>query len=38
MPLPKMPTKPAALLSPKDYPKADKGKSNIRATNDQNSS
>ena len=26
MPLPKMPTKPAALLSPKDYPKADKGK------------
>ncbi|MBC7404186.1 MAG: PhoH family protein [Cytophaga sp.] len=24
MPLPKMPTKPAALLSPKDYPKADK--------------
>ena len=28
MPLPKMPTKPAALLSPKDYPKADKGKLN----------
>lgn len=28
MPLPKMPTKPAALLSPKDYPKADKGKVN----------
>ncbi|GGD01740.1 PhoH family protein [Undibacterium terreum] len=27
MPLPKMPTKPAALLSPKDYPKAEKGKS-----------
>ncbi|MFZ6675814.1 PhoH family protein [Undibacterium sp. Xuan67W] len=27
MPLPKMPTKPAALLSPKDYPKADKSKS-----------
>ncbi len=26
MPLPKMPTKPAALLSPQDYPKADKGK------------
>lgn len=26
MPLPKMPTKPAALLSPKDYPKADKNK------------
>ena len=26
MPLPKMPTKPAALLSPMDYPKADKGK------------
>ncbi|MFZ6742527.1 PhoH family protein [Undibacterium sp. JH2W] len=26
MPLPKMPTKPAALLSPKDYPKAEKGK------------
>lgn len=26
MPLPKMPTKPAALLSPKDYPKATKGK------------
>ena len=26
MPLPKMPTKPAALLAPKDYPKADKGK------------
>jgi PhoH-like ATPase len=26
MPLPKMPTKPAALLSPKDYPKADKSK------------
>lgn len=24
MPLPKMPTKPAALLSPKDYPKAEK--------------
>lgn len=26
MPLPKMPTKPAALLSPADYPKAEKGK------------
>jgi PhoH-like ATPase len=26
MPLPKMPTKPAALLSPKDYPKADSKK------------
>lgn len=26
MPLPKMPTKPAALLSPKDYPKAEKSK------------
>ncbi len=26
MPLPKMPTKPAALLSPKDYPKIDKSK------------
>ncbi len=26
MPLPKIPTKPAALLSPIDYPKADKGK------------
>ncbi|BBB60662.1 phosphate starvation protein PhoH [Undibacterium sp. KW1] len=26
MPLPKMPTKPAALLSPKDFPKAEKGK------------
>jgi len=26
MPLPKMPTKPAALLAPKDYPKASKGK------------
>ncbi len=26
MPLPKMPTKPAALLSPLDYPKAEKGK------------
>jgi PhoH-like ATPase len=26
MPLPKMPTKPAALLSPKDYPKTEKGK------------
>ena len=26
MPLPKMPTKPAALLSPKDYPKAEKNK------------
>ena len=26
MPLPKMPTKPAALLTPKDYPKAAKGK------------
>ncbi|MFZ6847406.1 PhoH family protein [Undibacterium sp. RuRC25W] len=26
MPLPKMPTKPAALLSPKEYPKAEKGK------------
>ncbi len=38
MPLPKMPTKPAALLSPKDYPKADKGKSNIRTTNEQKTS
>ena len=27
MPLPKMPAKPAALLSPIDYPKAEKGKS-----------
>ena len=27
MPLPKLPTKPAALLSPTDYPKAEKGKS-----------
>ena len=27
MPLPKMPAKPAALLSPVDYPKAEKGKS-----------
>ncbi|GGI17680.1 PhoH family protein [Oxalicibacterium faecigallinarum] len=26
MPLPKMPTKPAALLTPRDYPKADKDK------------
>jgi PhoH-like ATPase len=26
MPLPKLPTKPAALLSPSDYPKAEKGK------------
>ncbi len=26
MPLPKIPTKPAALLSPMDYPKADKGR------------
>ncbi len=26
MPLPKMPSKPAAVLSPADYPKADKGK------------
>lgn len=26
MPLPKMPTKPAALLSPKEYPKAEKAK------------
>ncbi len=26
MPLPKMPSKPAAVLSPVDYPKADKGK------------
>ncbi len=26
MPLPKMPSKPAALLSPADYPKAEKGK------------
>ena len=32
MPLPKMPTKPAALLSPKDYPKATKGKSSKPAT------
>jgi PhoH-like ATPase len=31
MPLPKMPTKPAALLSPKDYPKAD-GKKNSKIT------
>jgi len=27
MPLPKMPTKPAVILSPDDYPKAEKGKS-----------
>ncbi|MBC7514606.1 MAG: PhoH family protein, partial [Herminiimonas sp.] len=27
MPLPKLPTKPAALLSPREYPLADKGKS-----------
>jgi PhoH-like ATPase len=27
MPLPKLPTKPATLLSPQDYPKAEKGKS-----------
>jgi PhoH-like ATPase len=27
MPLPKIPTKPAALLSPQDYPKAEKGTS-----------
>ncbi|GAB3553324.1 PhoH family protein [Noviherbaspirillum agri] len=27
MPLPKLPTKPATLLSPQDYPKGDKGKS-----------
>jgi PhoH-like ATPase len=27
MPLPKLPTKPAALLSPSEYPKAEKGKS-----------
>lgn len=27
MPLPKLPTKPAALLAPSDYPKAEKGKS-----------
>jgi PhoH-like ATPase len=26
MPLPKLPTKPATLLSPQDYPKAEKGK------------
>src|SRR5207245_10977300 len=26
MPLPKIPSKPAALLSPKEYPKAEKGK------------
>ena len=26
MPLPKMPTKPASILSPEDYPKADKSK------------
>jgi len=26
MPLPKLPVKPAALLSPRDYPKAEKGK------------
>src|SRR5215212_5558692 len=26
MPLPKLPTKPAAVLSPSDYPKAEKGK------------
>lgn len=26
MPLPKIPTKPAALLSPQEYPKADKDK------------
>ncbi|MBC3875456.1 PhoH family protein [Undibacterium flavidum] len=41
MPLPKMPTKPAALLAPKDYPKADKGKLNkpvvaeVKASNSQ---
>ena len=27
MPLPKLPTKPAALLSPREYPVAEKGKS-----------
>jgi PhoH-like ATPase len=27
MPLPKVPTKPAALLAPRDYPKTEKGKS-----------
>ncbi|MGZ3239411.1 MAG: PhoH family protein, partial [Burkholderiaceae bacterium] len=26
MPLPKLPTKPAALLSPQEYPKAEQGK------------
>jgi len=26
MPLPKLPSKPAALLAPKDYPKAERGK------------
>ncbi len=31
MPLPKLPTKPAALLLAKDYPKADRGKTAMRA-------
>jgi len=31
MPLPKMPTKPASLLSPKDYPKTAKGKTSKSA-------
>jgi PhoH-like ATPase len=31
MPLPKMPTKPATLLLAKDYPKAEPGKSPVRA-------
>jgi PhoH-like ATPase len=31
MPLPKIPSKPAALLLAKDYPKAERGKSAIRA-------
>ena len=31
MPLPKLPTKPAALLSPREYPVAEKGKAAIVA-------
>jgi PhoH-like ATPase len=31
MPLPKLPTKPAALLLAKDYPKAERGKTAVRA-------
>src|SRR5947209_2031604 len=31
MPLPKLPTKPAALLLAKDYPKATPGKAAVRA-------